>query len=294
MSKIKVDTLEASNQNVRLSHNGTGIVEVKGAGGADGTLKLVSKQSTNAIKIKSPPHSAGQSHTLVLPDNAPTTGTFLKVKSITGSGATAVGQLEYADVPQADLTQLDAANITSGVIPAARFPSTFAATSGAGFKLVNKSVVTSSVGSVEFTLPSTDAKYLIFAKRIQFSNTTTPAIEFLDASDTAMTHNWQYIYDYQEQNNRASNTRSQMYTGADGENFGFIAEFTAGSGYSNLVARAFQCHTTSNKCEYYTFLGPNTNAVAKLRITPQDNQLGANSRTIEPNTEILFYQYVQS
>ena len=294
MSKIKVDALEASNQNVRLFHNGTGIVEVKGAGSADGTLKLVSKQSTNAIKIKSPPHSAGQSHTLVLPDNAPTTGTFLKVKSITGSGATAVGQLEYADVPQADLTQLDAANITSGVIPAARFPSTFAATSGAGLKLVNKSVVTSSVGSVEFTLPSTDAKYLIFAKRIQFSNNTTPAIEFLDASDTAMTHNWQYIYDFQEQYNASSDTRSQMKTGSDGQNFGFIAEFTAGSGYSNFVARVYQCHSSADKSEVYLFLGPNTNAVAKLRFTPIDNQLGANSRTIEPNTEILLYQYVQS
>ena len=107
MSKIKVDTLESNNQNVRLSHNGTGIVEVKGAGGADGTLKLVSSNSTNGATIKSPPHSAGQSHTLVLPDNAPTTDTFLKVKSITGSGTTAVGQLEYADVPRADLTQLD-------------------------------------------------------------------------------------------------------------------------------------------------------------------------------------------
>ena len=108
MSKIKVDTIESSNQNVKLAPNGTGVVEVKGAGGADGTLKLVSSNGSNAVKIKSPPHSSGQSATLVLPDNQPVTDKFLKVKSITGSsGATAVGQLEYGDIPTADLTQLN-------------------------------------------------------------------------------------------------------------------------------------------------------------------------------------------
>ena len=293
MSKIKVDTLETNNQNVRLSHNGTGIVEVKGAGGADGTLKLVSSNSTNGATIKSPAHSAGQSHTLVLPDNAPTTNTFLKVKSITGSGTTAVGQLEYADVPRADLTQLDAANVTSGVISSARFPSSFAASDGAGLKLVNKTVVTSSVSSITVTLPSQDAKYLIFAKRFQFSNNTTPAIEFLDDNDAAMSHNWTYIYGYSENNNYSSSTRSQMYCGSDGQNFGYIAEFTASSGYSNLVARVFQCHSSADKGEYYAFLASNTNAVAKLRFSPIDNT-GQYARTIEPNTEFLIYQYVES
>ena len=42
MSKIKVDSLETNNQNVKFAHNGTGIVEVKGAGGADGAVSLVS------------------------------------------------------------------------------------------------------------------------------------------------------------------------------------------------------------------------------------------------------------
>ena len=34
---------------------------------------------------------------MILPDNQIAADKFLKVKSITGSGATAVGQLEYAD-----------------------------------------------------------------------------------------------------------------------------------------------------------------------------------------------------
>ena len=38
MSKIKVDSIESSNQNVKLTPNGTGVVEVKGAGGADSSM----------------------------------------------------------------------------------------------------------------------------------------------------------------------------------------------------------------------------------------------------------------
>ena len=53
MSKIKVDTVETDNQDVTLGANGTGVVEVKGAGGGDGTLKLVSDDGTNQVKIKS-------------------------------------------------------------------------------------------------------------------------------------------------------------------------------------------------------------------------------------------------
>ena len=49
----------------------------------------------------SPPHSAGQSYTIKLPDNQIAQDKFLKVKSITGSGSTAIGQLEFAD---ADIT----------------------------------------------------------------------------------------------------------------------------------------------------------------------------------------------
>ena len=44
MSKIQVNNLE-STENVKLTPTGTGVVEVKGAGGADGTLALTSSSS---------------------------------------------------------------------------------------------------------------------------------------------------------------------------------------------------------------------------------------------------------
>ena len=57
--------------------------------------------------------------------NAPTNGYYLQAQS----GNT--GGLTWAAVPNPDLTQLSASNLTSGTIPDARFPSTLPAVSGA-------------------------------------------------------------------------------------------------------------------------------------------------------------------
>ena len=78
MSKIQVNNLE-NTENVKLTPTGIGVVEVKGAGGAAGTLALTSS-SSNQVKIKSPPHSAQQSYTMVLPDNTISASDLLKVK----------------------------------------------------------------------------------------------------------------------------------------------------------------------------------------------------------------------
>ena len=87
-----------SNGNIKLNPNGSGAVEVKGDGSSnDGKLQLNCSQNSHGVKLQSPAHSAGQSYTMILPDNQIAADKFLKVKSITGSGATAVGQLEYAD-----------------------------------------------------------------------------------------------------------------------------------------------------------------------------------------------------
>ena len=85
-----------TNGNIKVTPNGTGLFEIKGNTN-DGTLQLNCNQNSHGVKIKSPAHSAAQSYTLILPDNQIAADKFLKVKSISGSGATAVGQLEYAD-----------------------------------------------------------------------------------------------------------------------------------------------------------------------------------------------------
>ena len=112
-------TTTTTNGNVKIEPNGTGVVEIRGAGGADGTLQLNCSAQSHGVKIKSPAHSAAASYTLTLPVNI-VNGQFLKTD--------ANGVLSWAAV---DLTALSASNLTSGTIPDARFPATLPAVSGA-------------------------------------------------------------------------------------------------------------------------------------------------------------------
>ena len=57
---------QLTNGNVKIEPNGTGVVEVRGAGGNDGTLQLNCSAQSHGVKIKSPPHSAGATYTLTL------------------------------------------------------------------------------------------------------------------------------------------------------------------------------------------------------------------------------------
>ena len=73
-------------------------VEIRGDGSsANGKIQLNCSQNSHGVKLESPDHSASQSYTIKLPDNQIAADKFLKVKSISGSGSTAIGQLEFAD-----------------------------------------------------------------------------------------------------------------------------------------------------------------------------------------------------
>ena len=60
-------TTATSNGNIKIEPNGTGVVEVRGAGGEDGTLQLNCSVNSHGVKIKSPSHSNAASYTLILP-----------------------------------------------------------------------------------------------------------------------------------------------------------------------------------------------------------------------------------
>ena len=70
-------TTSTTNGNLKIAPNGTGVVEIRGAGGADGTLQLNCSAQSHGIKLKSPPHSAAASYTLTFPNSIVTDG-FLK------------------------------------------------------------------------------------------------------------------------------------------------------------------------------------------------------------------------
>ena len=108
MSKIEVDQVDPqSGTNLTIGTSGDTIktgagtsLVVQGDGSsANGLITLNCSQNSHGVKISSPDHSGGQSYTMKLPATNITAGKFLKVDSITGSGATAVGQLSFVDEP---------------------------------------------------------------------------------------------------------------------------------------------------------------------------------------------------
>ena len=84
-----------SNINLKVGPKGTGLVEVLGATNP-GSIQLNCEANSHGIKLTSPAHSAGQSYELKFPTGNVTAGTFLKVASVSGSGASGVGQLSFS------------------------------------------------------------------------------------------------------------------------------------------------------------------------------------------------------
>jgi hypothetical protein len=81
-TKVTIDS--ASNGDIELVPNGTGVVVFKGdATKGSGQFKLNCEQNSHAITIKGPPHSAAASYTLVLPNDD---GTTNQVLTTDGSG----------------------------------------------------------------------------------------------------------------------------------------------------------------------------------------------------------------
>ena len=90
-----INIVDAANGNTQLYPNGTGLTEI-GGGTNPGTIQLNCESNSHGIKLQSPVHSAGQSYTLKFPTGNVTAGTFLKVDSVSGSGATGAGQLSFS------------------------------------------------------------------------------------------------------------------------------------------------------------------------------------------------------
>ena len=95
--KINNDAVTIDKINL-ISTTSAPSLEAKGTSGqTDGYIQLNCEQNSHRIKLKSTSHSSSQSYTIIMPDNQIAQNKFMKVKSITGSGSTAVGQLEFAD-----------------------------------------------------------------------------------------------------------------------------------------------------------------------------------------------------
>tara|TARA_Y100001935_G_scaffold187826_1_gene156218 strand:- start:942 stop:2138 length:1197 start_codon:yes stop_codon:yes gene_type:complete len=89
-------------------YTGTGL-DIKGSGSANGRLGLLCSAGTHGVAIESPDHSAGQSYTIKLPDNQIAVDKMIKIKTISGSGNTAIGQAEFVDAPSGAMSLLHTA-----------------------------------------------------------------------------------------------------------------------------------------------------------------------------------------
>ena len=154
-------TTSTTNGNIKVTPNGTGVVEIKGAGGNDGTLQLNCSANSHGVKIKSPAHSAGASYTLTLPDNDGTNGQALKTD---GSGALSFGNVVTSQTEIISLYDQSGTPVqrfladTEGVTvqgTAAAVSKLMFRDKTTAYKVKFKPVDTLS-GNVEFTLPSAD------------------------------------------------------------------------------------------------------------------------------------------
>ena len=130
---------------------------IKGDGSStDGQLQLNCSQNSHGVKIKAPPHSAGQSYTLTLPSSI-TNGFFLKTD---GSG-----NLSFAAAAE---TKPTVADVSQTIAPAT---ATTISITGTGFV---------AIPSVTFVNASTGA--ITNANTVSFTNATTLSVNCTLAS----------------------------------------------------------------------------------------------------------------
>ena len=137
-----------SNRNVLLAPNGTGLVEIKGNDNA-GQIQLNCEQNSHGVKIKGPPHSAGQSYTLTLPSSI-TNNYFLKTD---GSG-----NLSFADIPLP--TSPTVANVSQTIAPATATTINITGTNFVAIPIVEFINPTTGVHTVANTVSLTNATTL--------------------------------------------------------------------------------------------------------------------------------------
>lgn len=261
MSKIKINEIESlsSNGDLELTPNGTGAIEIK-SDETDGTLQLNSSGNSSKTKIKPPPSTAAQDYTLILPDNQIAQDKYLQVASVTGSGSTAVGQLQFATVTPPSIN-LDASELTTGSLDAARLPSPLPATSGLGLKHVSTTVVNTSVNEFSITGLDADSMYRILVRNWGYNGSGSRAqMHFIDQSGTVL--NWAYSpsiyydvvrwysYRYNPGGYNVSSQQSDIHI--DGDHYGnqnyslsFIADLSTGS-TTNLNAGAVHIKAMRN------------------------------------------------
>jgi hypothetical protein len=204
-----------SNRNVLLAPNGTGLVEIKGNDNA-GQIQLNCEQNSHGVKIKGPPHSAGQSYTLTLPSSI-TNDYYLKTD---GSG-----NLSFAAVPTE--TKPTVADVSQTIAPA----------TATTINITGTNFVT--VPIVDFINASTGA--ITRANTVSFTNATTLSVNLTLASGN-------YFVRIENPDGNAGRSTNNIITASTAPSFstaaGSLGTITAGSSVSLSVAASSDSNVT--------------------------------------------------
>ena len=106
-------TVTDAKANFVSTSSGAGL-QIKGDGTTDGTLQLNCRVNSHGIKLKSPPHSAGQSYTLTFPSTAPSSGKALVTDGSGNLSFSSAGGLNLisTSTTSSGVSEID---ITSGI-----------------------------------------------------------------------------------------------------------------------------------------------------------------------------------
>jgi len=136
------------------------VLKIKGDGSsADAKLTLNCSQNSHGVSIQAPPHSAGQSYNLILPQNVGTNGQVL------ATNGNNTNQLSWVDAAE---TKPTVADVSQTIAPAT---ATTISITGTGF---------ASIPSVTFVNGSTGA--ITNANTVSFTNATTLSVNVTLAS----------------------------------------------------------------------------------------------------------------
>jgi len=108
-AKIQNDAVTVDKLNL-ISTSSVPSLEAKGTSGqTEGYIQLNCAENSHGIKLKSPPHSAGQSYTLTFPSTAPASN---KIMQTDGSG-----NLSFVDTPSGTLVPISSVSLSGNTNP---------------------------------------------------------------------------------------------------------------------------------------------------------------------------------
>lgn len=291
MSKIQIEEIESltTNTNLKVIPNGTGVLEV--SGDADGALQL------DDVKVKAPPSSAAQDYTLTIPTTNVTADKFVKVDSITGSGSTAVGQLEYQSIATPSASPIDAVNFTSGTVPSARY--SLGASNGGGVQLIQSVDLTgTSTSTINFTSLEENTHYRLIGKNVRMSSTSLN-FHFLNGMGNQIYSSIYYHGWYGNWNNHTSgqsNSHFNYYTQYSQNGMCFTADILTGVNTSATYQQQAHMHIWGHShlyqesfSHYYVTFNE---SLGQQRI--YGLVMGPASGTFNSNTQVLLYKIQES